>query len=111
MSKPKDAHGKAIKWIGRYWAGTKDEGIIMKPDRSKGFEVYVDASFVADWDPETADWDSDTAKSRMGYISVFVGCPISWTSRVRVKSHFQRRPANTLQFHMRLERFYLPSNR
>ncbi len=78
-------HGKApVKWIGRYLAGTKDKGIIMKPDRSKGFEVYVDASFVGDWDPEEADWDSETAKSRTkGYIFMFAGCPILWTSRVQ----------------------------
>jgi hypothetical protein len=75
VSESKDVHGKAVKWMGRYLAGTKENGIIMKPDRSKGFEVYVDASFVGDWDPETADWDSETAKSRMGYIFVFAGCP------------------------------------
>ncbi len=62
VSKPKDVHGKAVKWIGRYLVGTKDKGIIMKPNQRKGFEVYVDASFVGDWDPETADWDSETAK-------------------------------------------------
>ncbi len=42
----------------------------MKPDKNKGFEVYIDASFVGDWDTETAHWDSDTAKSRMGYFHV-----------------------------------------
>ena len=41
VSKPKDVHGKAVKWIGRYLAGTKDKGIVMKPDTSKGFEVGV----------------------------------------------------------------------
>jgi hypothetical protein len=34
-------------------------------------------------DPETADWDSETAKSRMGYIIIFAGCPILWTTRVQ----------------------------
>jgi hypothetical protein len=64
-------------------AGTKDKGLVLRPDKSKGFEVYVDASFVGDWDPETAEWDSDTAKSRMGYIFMYAGCPILWTSRVQ----------------------------
>ncbi len=66
-------------------AGTKDKGIIMKPDQRKGFEVYVVASFVGDWDPETSEWDSETAKSRRGYIFMFAGCPILWTSRVQSK--------------------------
>jgi hypothetical protein len=83
VGEPKDVHGKAVKWIGRYLAGTKDKGLVLKPDKNKGFEVYVDASFVGDWDPETAEWDSETAKSRMGYIFMFAGCPILWTSRVQ----------------------------
>jgi hypothetical protein len=85
VSKPKDVHGKAVKWIGRYLVGTKDKGIIIKPDQRKGFEVYRGSSFVGDWDPETAEWDSETAKSRMGYIFMFAGCPILWTSRVQSK--------------------------
>jgi hypothetical protein len=83
VSEPKDVHEEAVKWIGRYLLGTKDKGIIMKPDQRRGFEVYVDASFVGDWDPETAEWDSETAKSRMGYIFMFAGCLILWTSRVQ----------------------------
>jgi hypothetical protein len=83
VSKPNDVHGNAAKWIERYLVGTKDKGIIMKPDQRKGFEVYVDASFVGDWDPETAEWDSETAKSRMGYIFMFAGCPILCMSRVQ----------------------------
>ncbi len=48
LSEPKDVHGKAVKWIGRYLAGTRDRGLVLKPDMRKGFEVYVDASFVGD---------------------------------------------------------------
>ncbi len=83
MSESKDVHGRTVKWIGRYLAGTNDQGIIMKPDKNKGFEVYIDASFVGDWDTETAHWDSDTAKSRMGYVFMFAGCPILCTLRVQ----------------------------
>jgi hypothetical protein len=95
VSEPKDVQGKPVKWIGRYLAGTKDKGIIMKPDQSKGFEVYVDASFVGDWDPETADWDSDTAKSRMGCIFMLRVTQSRGRRGFRAKSRFQRRRANT----------------
>ena len=77
VADPKDVHGKAIKWIGRYLSGTKGRGLLMTPDEQRGFEVYVDASFVGDWDPETAEWDDTTAKSRMGYIFLFAGCLMS----------------------------------
>jgi hypothetical protein len=80
VADPKVEHGKALKWLGRYLAGTGDKGIILNPDQNKGFEVYVDASFVGDWDPENAAWDDETAKSRMGYIFMFAGCPILWAS-------------------------------
>ncbi len=76
VSEPKDVDGKAVKWIGRYFAATKDKGIIMKPDKSKGFEVYVDASFVG-------DWNNETAKSRLECIYMFASCPILWTSRIQ----------------------------
>ena len=61
MAEPKIEHGKALKWIGRYLAATKDKGIIYDPKANQGFEVYVDASFCNNWEPETAEWDADTA--------------------------------------------------
>ena len=36
VSEPKDVHGKAVKWIGRYLAGTRDKSLVLKPDKSKG---------------------------------------------------------------------------
>ena len=83
VADPKVEHGKALKWLGRYLAGTRDKGIILNPDQNQGFEVYVDASFAGDWDPENAAWDDKTAKSRMGYIFMFAGCPILWASKVQ----------------------------
>ncbi len=35
-SEPKDVHGKTVKWIGRYLAGTRDKTLVLKPDKSKG---------------------------------------------------------------------------
>ena len=31
VSNPKKEHGEAIKWLGRYLAGTKDKGLILNP--------------------------------------------------------------------------------
>ena len=50
-SDPKVEHGAAVKWIGRYLSGTAAQGTFMRPDRSKGLEVHVDADFVGNWDP------------------------------------------------------------
>ena len=43
---PKRIHEVAVKRIVRYLKQTADEGTIVKPDKSKGFECYVDADFA-----------------------------------------------------------------
>ena len=79
---PRTEHGAAIKWIGRYLKGTATNGTYMKPDRTKGLEVHVDADFVGNWDPADVD-NKDTAKSRHGYCITYAGCPICWKSQLQ----------------------------
>ena len=43
---PKVEHGAAVKWLGRCLLGTRDKGIILSPDPTKGLEVHVDADFA-----------------------------------------------------------------
>jgi len=80
---PKVEHGQALKWIGRYLAGTKDKGLIMKPDPTKGLEMFVDASFCGDFDKELAGEDIDTARSRHGYVITYAGVPLIWKSQLQ----------------------------
>ena len=79
---PKEEHGKAIKWLGRYLKGTADKGLIFKPDDSS-FQVYVDSDFAGNWDKSTAHLDSATARSRYGYIITYACCPIVWASKMQ----------------------------
>ena len=64
---PKTPHAHAVRRIGRYLCCTRDKGIIMSPDLTKGPEVNVDADFAGNWNREDYD-DSDVARSRHGYI-------------------------------------------
>jgi len=80
---PKVEHGNAVKWIGRYLAGTKDKGFIMKPDPTKGLELYVDANFCGDFHKELAGQDIDTARSRHGYVITYAGVPLIWKSQLQ----------------------------
>ena len=80
VNNPKKERGDAVKYVGRYLAGTMDKGYVMTPDPSKGVEIYVDASFCQDWDPSLAGQDIDTARSRYGYIITYVGVPLVWKS-------------------------------
>eukprot|EP00957_Ditylum_brightwellii_P112012 8541595-Ditylum_brightwellii.AAC.1 len=46
------SHETAVKQIVRYLMQAKNSreyGLIMEPDKNKGLEVHVDASFSGDW--------------------------------------------------------------
>jgi hypothetical protein len=80
---PKMQHSHALKWIGKYLKGTMTEGTIMRPDPSKSLEVYVDADFAGNWDPQLAGKDRSTARSRHGYYIFYAGMPIAWKSQLQ----------------------------
>ena len=81
---PKEEHAQAIRWLARYLKGTRKKGTILRPDKSKGLEVYVDADFAGNWDPKEFE-DPDTARSRHGYFITFAGCPIVWKSQLQTE--------------------------
>jgi hypothetical protein len=83
VSNPRLQHVKALKWLGRYLVGSRDKGTNYSPS-NQSFDVYVDASFTGDWDPENADWDPDTARSRIGYVILYASCcPVIWASKLQ----------------------------
>ena len=76
---PKKEHGEAIRWLGRDLKGTKDKGTILRPNRDKSLEVFVDADFAGNWDPnEYEDCDN-------GYYITYAGCPILWKSQLQTE--------------------------
>ena len=81
-SNPRKEHGDAVRWLGRYLKGTRDKGIILKPNQ-KSFEVFVDADFAGNWDRTIAAEDNSTAQSRHGYIIMYAGCPVTWASQLQ----------------------------
>ena len=81
---PKEEHANAIRWLARYLKGTRDKGTILRPNKDKGLEVYVDADFAGNWDPKEHE-DPDTARSRHGYFITFAGCPIVWKSQLQTE--------------------------
>ena len=80
---PKEEHGNAAKWLGRYLLGTRKQGIILRPDPDKGMEIYCDADFAGAWDSTLAGVDIDTARSRHGYIITYAGVPLLWKSQMQ----------------------------
>jgi len=80
---PKQEHGKAVEWLCRYLTGTRDKGLIYRPDKNQSFDVYVDADFAGNWDPDESMDDANTARSRTAYVIMYAGCPILWGSRLQ----------------------------
>jgi hypothetical protein len=80
-SDPKCPHQRTVKKIVGYLLDTQDKGIILKPELSKGLKCYVDADFAGGW----KYGDHDTPKpvlSKICYVIVYAGCPITWWSRM-----------------------------
>ena len=54
VESPKDKHGQAIRWASRHLLGTRHLGMMHCPDPSRRLEVFVDADFAGNWEPEEA---------------------------------------------------------
>ena len=77
---PSQEHEEAVKQICRYLLKTKDQGLVMKPDKSRGLECFVDADWAGAWQ-DRSSYDPSSAHSRTCYVIMFAGCPITWTSK------------------------------
>ncbi|MEM7283838.1 MAG: reverse transcriptase domain-containing protein, partial [Pseudomonadota bacterium] len=76
-NEPNQDHEEAVKRICRYLLKTKDRGLIMKPDKTRGLECFVDADWAGSWQ-ERSSHDCLSAHSRTGFVIMFAGCPIMW---------------------------------
>ena len=85
VSQPKMKHGQAVRWLGWYLKGTRDKGTILKPDKSKGLEVYVDADFARNWDSTIVEMDLSIAHSCHSYILMYCRCPLMWASQLQIE--------------------------
>ena len=83
-NEPRLSHERAVLRIGKYLQGTKERGIIFKPDSSRGLECHVDADFAGGWNKADAN-SADAVMSRTGYIISYAGCPLIWCSRLQTE--------------------------
>ena len=79
---PKIEHARAIRWLGRYPKSTKDKGLLLQPDTSKGLELFVDVDFAGNWDPDDTS-NIDTSRLRHGFVIKHANCLISWKSQLQ----------------------------
>ena len=70
---------KRICW---YLLKTKNRGIILKPDPTRGLECHVDADWAGSWQDQSSH-DPLSAHSCTGYVITYAGCPIIWASKMQ----------------------------
>ena len=78
------SHECAVHRIVKYLIGTKDEGLIFKPDKTKGIICHVDADFEGNWN-SVESLNPESVLSRSGYIISYAGCPLYWSSKLQTK--------------------------
>ena len=79
---PRRSHEEAVKRIGRYLIKTRDKGLVLRPDKSRGLECFVDADWAGSWQDRSSN-DPLSAHSRTGFVIMFAGCPIVWVSKMQ----------------------------
>jgi Reverse transcriptase (RNA-dependent DNA polymerase) len=79
---PKESHSRAVKKIVRYLKGTRDKGLIMRPQPHICLDCYVDADFGGLFGVEDSQ-DPICVKSRTGYVILMGGCPLVWASKLQ----------------------------
>ena len=81
---PKRSHERAVKRIVKYLLGTKERGIVCRPDKTKGLECFADADFAGSWDRGDSD-NPENVMSRTGYLITYAGCPVVWCSKLQTE--------------------------
>jgi hypothetical protein len=79
---PQHEHKEAVKRICRYLLKTKNKGIVLKPDKSRGLQCYVDADWAGLWNDHSSN-DPLSRHSRSGFVILYAGCPIIWGSKMQ----------------------------
>ena len=84
FNNPKLSHERAVKRIVRYLKGTREKGLVLRPDKSKGVQCFVDADFAGGHTPETSE-DPVSVFSCTGYMICYYNCPITWVSKLQTE--------------------------
>ena len=79
---PKLSHEQALKRICRYLRGTRNKGLIFKPDLKQGFKCYVDADWAGNWLKSNPN-SSAGVLSRSGFLIKYADSPILWGSKMQ----------------------------
>ena len=78
---PSHDHEEAVKCICHYLLGTPNKGTILRPNKSKGLEYFVDDDWAGAW-TFSSSFNPLSTHYRTGFIILYVGCPMLWKSKI-----------------------------
>ena len=55
----------------------------MRPKYNQSYEYWMDADFTRGFDHKIAGNDPTTSKSRSGWVITYMGCPVTWSSKLQ----------------------------
>ena len=78
------SHELALEQIGQYLKGTRDKGLVLRPNNVEelAIDVFVDADFAGMWGYEDKD-NPVSVKSRTGFVIFIANCPVIWASKLQ----------------------------
>ena len=76
-----NSNATGIKRILRYLKATRTKGMTIQPTNNHDVYYFVDADFGGLWGSEN-DQDPICAKSRAGFVILFMGCPLLWVLKL-----------------------------
>ena len=79
---PSKYNEESFKIICRYLLRAKDKGIVLRLDKKRGLGCYVDADWLGSWQDVSSNYPL-SSHSRTGYVIMFAGCPIMWSSKMQ----------------------------
>ena len=82
---PTRKHQTALKTILRYLKGTRDKGLMFKPnddEETSGLHANCDADFAGLYEVESKDYPI-SVKSRTGFVIRLDNCPVVWKSKLQ----------------------------
>jgi hypothetical protein len=83
---PRRSHKIALKCIRRYMKGTKEQGLVLKPDDALKIKLFVDADFAGLHGLEKPE-DPTSVKRCTGFVICIAKCPVTiWVSRLQTKT-------------------------
>jgi hypothetical protein len=68
----------------RYLKRTPKEGLVLRPDSSRGIQCFVDADLANGWSSEDCD-EPLSIYSRTGFVIMYACCPLVWVSKLQAE--------------------------